>query len=727
MNDFESEIHYKELYVGNIPFHATAQNIIDVIESFFIRRGRHVKVRKCELKKRDPLRNKGFGFILLNPEDADELLGFVEYDPPVCLGRPLTIRSGQNRQIGIDYFFINEFVFQVANLEMGNWAGQPRSKEDKKKIWSFKKNWEYPNEFLKPQLIIFENTFFLEGFSAGSDDKRRVQIPFRLLDGKKGIIFDPRHDRLSVYLSIKHPPHLYQKENNSMMLNKPHSRFSVMQTMEESFRRTIDWTGGVNVFGKCLVYRLVFVDNIEEIKNSLKKSTLPGIPKVIPYANVEQKEVPIYPLTYLDEIIHLLPFALRFKLESLISHGTITLNEIYDHQLGDQLVELVREGKETIAWYALNQMTIQHWDPSDDHYSQRPINIFEIAVKNFRGEYKEWHPKNPNISMKSNARCALINHATITPTKIYFDGPTYEPSNRILRQYEHYLDRFMRVDFCDENFDRLFINVQDCEIYEERVGLIMNKGFQVAGRNYEFLAFSSSQLREGACWFVSPYALADSEFNAYNIRSLMGDFRSPALYAARMGQCFSSTVGTIELDKRQVRKIDDIERNDYVFSDGCGTISENLAKRVTKFYWGSKQRDKEVPSVFQIRFGGVKIYLNEQSNKGVVSVDRNLQGDVLCIRPSQTKFDAPVSRNLEICKTVRNPLAGHLNRQIIVILESLGVPNDVFMELQDSMREDIDLMTKNEDKARDVVNRSIGSRECSHVTRTILSMIEEVQ
>ncbi|CAG8476071.1 7262_t:CDS:10 [Acaulospora colombiana] len=747
INNFESEVQFKELYVGNLPYLANAQNVTSIIESVFLRRGRCVEVLRCELKQENSLKNKGYGFILLKSEDANELLSILKFTQIKYLGRTLDIKSARNkrnRKVKIDDSPKDEFVFQVANLEMGNWAGQPQSKEDKKKKrgkkkhqtterWLFTKDWEYPDEFLKPRLIISGNAFLLEGFSTCDGDKRRVQIPFRMLDGRKGVIFDPRENTLSVYLSIKHPPRLYQKTDNSM-LNKPRSRFLVVRTMEESFIRTIDWTGNINAFGKCLVYRLVFTNSIEEIKNYLKKGAIPGISRNIPYVTIEQKEVPILPPTYLDEIFDSLPFLLQFKLECLISHGIITPNEIYDRRLGDQLAELVREGNEQIAWHALNQITTQQWDPSDDYYNnQRPIDIFKIAVKNFRGKHKGWHP---NIVMKNIARGAWVNHATITPTKIYLDGPTYEPSNRILRQYNRHLDRFMRVTFCDEDFDRLFVNIQEHKICKERIEFIMNNGFKVGGRHYEFLAFSSSQLRESACWFVSPYASADSEFNAHKIRSQMGDFstiKSPALYAARMGQCFSSTIGTIELDKSQVKEIDDIKSNDNdVFSDGCGTISKSLAKRVTKFYWGSSRKGEEVPSVFQIRFGGVKrkfcdseIHLNEQSNKGVVSVDPNLQGDVLCIRPSQTKFDAPVSRNLEICKTVRNPLVGHLNRQIIIILESLGVPSDVFTGLQDSMRKDIDLMTENEDKARDVVNRSLGSRECSHVTRTILSMIEE--
>ncbi|CAG8489836.1 4430_t:CDS:10 [Acaulospora morrowiae] len=703
----------KELFVGNLPFFANAKNVADAIESYFlIESKRQCKVYRCELRKKGELTNKGFGFISLRPNDADDLLGLAQTTPNL-LGRKLNIDEARNpRELDMESFFMEESKFQVASLELGNWAGQPPVTGGKKEKWTFANRWNYPHDELTLTVSESERSFFLDGFSdSNTDQKKRVRIPFNLLDGKKGILFDSREDGFSIYFSLKHPPMLYRKANFLELLSSQ-TRFLYESYVSEPFMRTLDWTGMLKVFGRSRVYRLVFKENVSEIKELLGNTTIRGIPKAIPRAKVIAKKAS-ESLTYLSHVFETLPFMLSFKLECLLSYGIVTYDEIHDHHIVDRLIELVDQGKETIAWYALNQVATKHWDPSDEYYSQRPIDVFNVAIRNFRGEYSEWHPANPKISRRNTNRWAWVNHTIITPTSEYFDDPTYEPSNRILRQYDKHVDRFMRVSFRDEDLDRLFVSEKDRDLYRERIGSIMSNGFHVAGRHYEFLAFSSSQLREASCWFVS----ADGDFNADLIRSLMGDFRAPALYAARMGQCFSSTVATIELDEDQVEQIPDICNNGYNFSDGCGTISESLAKRVAKLYLGSRwKRDKEVPSVFQIRYGGTK---------GVVSVDRRLEEDVLCTRPSQIKFEAPISRNLEICKVMKNPLTGHLNRQMIIILESLGVPHKVFLELQETMKEDIDLMMKNEDKARDVVNRSVGSRECSHITRSILSMIDE--
>lgn len=71
-------------------------------------------------------------------------------------------------------------------------------------------------------------------------------------------------------------------------------------------------------------------------------------------------------------------------------------------------------------------------------------------------------------------------------------------------------------------------------------------------------------------------------------------------------------------------------------------------------------------------------------------------------------------------------MPGHLNRQIVLLLSTLGVKDEVFITLQEEMLADINLMMTNEDKACQIVKRSTGTRECSHITRSIISMINAV-
>ena len=68
----------------------------------------------------------------------------------------------------------------------------------------------------------------------------------------------------------------------------------------------------------------------------------------------------------------------------------------------------------------------------------------------------------------------------------------------------------------------------------------------------------------------------------------------------------------------------------------------------------------------------------------MISYDSRLQGDVLCLRPSMIKFEGSDATDIEICSMASGPLPFYLNRQLIKILEDLGVPHESFQHLQDN-------------------------------------------
>ena len=81
-----------------------------------------------------------------------------------------------------------------------------------------------------------------------------------------------------------------------------------------------------------------------------------------------------------------------------------------------------------------------------------------------------------------------------------------------------------------------------------------------------------------------------------------------------------------------------------------------------------------VPSAIQIRFAGCK---------GVLTLDPRIPGKKALFRPSMRKFESPHNR-LEVLQTSR-PQAVFLNHQLIMLLSNLGVPDEVFMNLQRAM------------------------------------------
>ena len=71
-----------------------------------------------------------------------------------------------------------------------------------------------------------------------------------------------------------------------------------------------------------------------------------------------------------------------------------------------------------------------------------------------------------------------------------------------------------------------------------------------------------------------------------DIENCMGDFSKETNILkkfARKGQCFSTSNFICAMKKDQVTMgLPDIERNDYIFTDGVGYISESLALEAAK-------------------------------------------------------------------------------------------------------------------------------------------------
>uniref|UniRef100_A0A453I942 RNA-dependent RNA polymerase n=2 Tax=Aegilops tauschii subsp. strangulata TaxID=200361 RepID=A0A453I942_AEGTS len=311
----------------------------------------------------------------------------------------------------------------------------------------------------------------------------------------------------------------------------------------------------------------------------------------------------------------------------------------------------------------------------------------------------------------------------ITPSKIYCLGPEEEVSNYVVKHHKQYASDFARVTFVDEDWSKLFPDAISARtgrgffsqplktgLYY-RIFSILKEGFSIGPKKYEFLAFSASQLRGSSVWMFA----SNDSLKAEDIRRWMGNFeeiRSVSKCAARMGQLFSSSRQTLEILPRDVEEIPDIEvttdGTKYIFSDGIGKISERFAKemacRIGLDYTNP-------PSAFQIRYGGYK---------GVVAVDpdsfRNLS-----LRPSMKKFESK-SRMFNITSTSKSQPC-YMNREIISLLSTLGIRDEIFeLMQQDDMRE-LDEMLTNREAALSVLGK-IGSAETKTASKILLQGYE---
>ncbi|KAI0748499.1 RdRP-domain-containing protein [Daedaleopsis nitida] len=283
-------------------------------------------------------------------------------------------------------------------------------------------------------------------------------------------------------------------------------------------------------------------------------------------------------------------------------------------------------------------------------------------------------------------------HVTFTPTRMVLEGPYVSQSNRVIRQFVGFEDHFLRVDFRDE--DRLQYRwareVDGSTLLNERVGGILKQGFELGGRRYEFLAYSSSALREHAVWFMNPFDHPTRGYvTAQSIRDSLGDFseilNKPSKYAARLAQAFTATDPSVSITKNQWEEMPDMGTEPHLFTDGVGTISPQLANMIWEALCTAKpdlRRIQRIPCAYQIRFLGYK---------GMVAIDERLEGIKMRPRQSMNKFDVPDKdvAPIEIARWFEKPGTSYLNRALVMILEDRGVDKDVFMELQERAVKDI--------------------------------------
>ena len=103
----------------------------------------------------------------------------------------------------------------------------------------------------------------------------------------------------------------------------------------------------------------------------------------------------------------------------------------------------------------------------------------------------------------------------------------------------------------------------------------------------------------------------------------------------------------------------------------------------------------------QFRLGGAK---------GVVVQDFTLEGKVICIRPSQTKFDGLDNFTFDIQSTSSRPKPVFLNRPLIMLLEHLGVEPKVIRDLQStSIREVEGIRTSLSQATKVFLQHNLGS------------------
>lgn len=464
---------------------------------------------------------------------------------------------------------------------------------------------------------------------------------------------------------------------------------------DDPWIRTTDFTPS-GAIGRCNFYRISipprYGAKLTKAMGYLGGQRVQEVPLKRP---LRIRDEPGFGVSISDAFFHIhfqkgITFDIMFLINAIVHKGIFN-----QHSLSDRFFELLRNQPKEVNVAALKHLCSY----------KRPV--FDAAKR--LKTVQEWLLRNPKLyqSSKQLDDIVEVRRLVITPTKAYCVPPEVELSNRVLRRFREVSDHFLRVTFMDEGMQTINVNAlnyyvapivreitsnsfpQKTKIYK-RVKTILDEGFYFCGRKYSFLAFSSNQLRDRSAWFFAE----GSDISCDAIRNWMGKFnhKNVAKCAARMGQCFSSTYATVEVAANEVnRMLPDVTRNNYVFSDGIGIITPDLAVEVAE-----KLKLDNVPSAYQIRFAGFKGVVASWPAKG--------DGFRLQLRPSMNKFQSTHS-TLEICSWTRFQ-PGFLNRQIITLLSALDVSDEIFWKMQEVMISRLNQMLIDVDVAFDVLTKS---------------------
>ncbi|KAI2472322.1 RdRP-domain-containing protein [Annulohypoxylon bovei var. microspora] len=525
----------------------------------------------------------------------------------------------------------------------------------------------------------------------------KTQIPFAHL---KSIVFiDIDENTWALLIPLPSPPAFYVKHD----LAASHSESKSIWTIRDAWDRTVDITYDTSWFkndpvslprtnqfidiGRWTMYRLIFPKSALLDWNRMKPALQDFNIKVDYKTSNEFLTVPMQAQSFWNRLephkpdnpgpnsnlslladtedVHL-PYHVRYQLEVCISQGF--LNEVditveFLQRLADLSKDHTRrrDRANDLLMYISQPRTgsrAEDRDKLDEKRIYDPMALFQN--KKAMSHY-------PEISIPDNSQ--WMRKVVVTPTTMYLSTPAPESSNRILRQFSKYADRFIRVQFTDEiTRGRIFPapgNAQDNALFN-RIHRTLSNGIRIGGRHFQYLAAGNSQFRENGAYFFCPTDFLTCD----NIRNWMGNvnhIRIVAKYAARLGQCFSTTnIPRSSPIGQTIVHIPDIEHNGWCFTDGVGKIAPSRAKFLIQNL-NTNKVVTSIPAVFQFRLGG---------SKGILTQWPEVPFNDVHLRPSQNKFISS-SQGLEIIKTSRFSVAA-LNRQTIIILSCLGVPDSVF-------------------------------------------------
>ncbi|KAL9545155.1 hypothetical protein MBANPS3_007275 [Mucor bainieri] len=269
--------------------------------------------------------------------------------------------------------------------------------------------------------------------------------------------------------------------------------------------------------------------------------------------------------------------------------------------------------------------------------------------------------------------CTVARRVLVTPTSVYPMQPTVEPMTHLQYHFRAHADRFLYVQFTDEDLNPLPPQEDDSQESSsqnarlfDRIYAILRRGLRIAGRTYEFLGTSIQDLRAHGCWFFASTA----ELSRSQIMAWLGDFseiKFISTFVNCSGQSLTPRLTHLEIQGQDIEEVEDYTYNEHVFTTECGKMSPQIARQV------AQQLDLDyTPSVIKFNLNGAR---------GILLLSNFLTKRRLQLRSSQIRFES-TQLTLEVVKYAQ-PNKLYLDAKAMLLLTSLGVKKYIFHELLD--------------------------------------------
>ncbi|GMS82575.1 hypothetical protein PENTCL1PPCAC_4750, partial [Pristionchus entomophagus] len=519
----------------------------------------------------------------------------------------------------------------------------------------------------------------------------RINLPYSAIesitvDSGSGSI--ARSRSMGMFICLKHPPFLYEVQPTDVN-GKRTINLARKDNKYNKWTRVLQWPSSERSQGcsrKCLTDSSVLHLSIalkyekERVKMfSIAARVQARVPTIKVFFGsilaMKRKVAKIGMLPSLDS------FRADYALQAILSRGTVVADELFDS--GKSRDENVRsffmrrlkwcmkecpkaceEALELVLTAIDERRHISIEKAFDRLYATR-VNMYRRSASSHRSV---------QAVRAIPANCVLVRKLMVTPSRLIPMAPDVMMTNRVVREFG--AEYALRIVYRDENGQKLrfsdFGSDQMAPLLVDMVKNTMDRKVTICGRDYHFLAWSNSQMRDHGCYMYSAVRRDDGTvITIERIRDWMGNFSSsknvPKLMA-RMGQCFTQAQPTVSLNTGEWKVDEDIvggcghpeTKELYTFSDGVGRMSLKLARELAEILELSI-----VPSCYQVRFRGFK---------GVLTIDRTLDAPGqprVVFRKSQNKFIGSAEDDSSILEVVKYAMPSPmcLNRPLITILD----------------------------------------------------------